>query len=69
MQSVEQVKNQIYSVPIPNNWREGQFVFNRVEELYGNIARKIQFEDGIDCFYNDDLILNFIVRVCERLNN
>ena len=56
------IKQEIYSVPIPPNWREGQFVFNRVDELYG-VARAIQFIDKVDCFYDDSKIDEFIARV------
>ena len=55
------IKHEIYSVPIPPNWREGQFVFNRVDELYG-VARAIQFIDKVDCFYDDSKIDEFIER-------
>lgn len=44
---------------LPSNWRKGQKVFNFIDNNYG-IARKIQFEEGIDCFYNDDAIDDFI---------
>lgn len=43
----------------PKEWRRGQFVFNYIDETYG-VARAVQFEDGIDCFYNDDAIDDFI---------
>ena len=39
--------------------RKGQFVFNYINENYG-VARYVQFIDGIDCFYNDDVIDQFI---------
>lgn len=65
----KEIKEEIYSIPIPNNWRHGQFVFNRVEELFRDVARKVQFKDHVDCFYNDDMIDNFIDKVCIRLNN
>lgn len=55
------IKQEIYSVPIPPNWREGQFVFNRVDKLYG-VARAIQFIDKVDCFYDDSKIDEFIER-------
>lgn len=38
---MEELRNQIFSVPIPESWRKGQFVFNRVEELFGDVARKV----------------------------
>ena len=32
-------------------------------------ARKVQFEDGIDCFYNDDLVDLFIDKAWTRIYN
>ena len=43
----------------PKEWRKGQFVFNYIDEKY-NVARIAQFKHGIDCFYRDDLIDDFI---------
>ena len=42
-----------------NDWREGQKVFNYIDFKY-HVARKVQFDYGIDCFYRDDLIDKFI---------
>ena len=67
--TIKELKDLIYSVPIPHNWREGQFVFNRVEELFGDIARQVQFKDGIDCFYNDSKIDTFILHTYKRLRS
>ena len=39
--------------------RYGQSVFNYVEEKYG-VARYVQFNDGIDCFYDDEKVDLFI---------
>ena len=44
---------------LPDNWRKGQKVFNYIEYKY-KIARKVQFDYGVDCFYRDDLIDKFI---------
>lgn len=52
--------------------RKGQAVFNYVDmhpELFKNAARISQFNYGIDCFYNDDIIDQFIDQVLEILNN
>jgi hypothetical protein len=62
------IKQEIYSVPIPPNWREGQFVFNRAEELYGVVARNVQYIDKVDCYFHDDVIDAFLERVCVWLN-
>lgn len=48
-------------------YRKGQAVFNYIEETYGNVARKVQFEDNVDCFYNDEQIVPFLNKVKERL--
>lgn len=69
MKTLKELKSVIYDVPIPEYWREGQFVFNRVEQLFGSIARKVQFEDSVDCFYNDDRIDEFLVCVYNRLKS
>ena len=63
----DEFKAKIYSIEKPSNWREGQFVFNTIDSLYG-IARTVQFKDGIDCFYNDSEIDNFINACYNRLN-
>ena len=42
-----------------NDWREGQKVFNYIDFKY-RVARKVQFDYGVDCFYRDDLIDKFI---------
>ena len=67
--TINEIKQEIYNVPIPTNWREGQFVFNRVEELYGNVAREVQFKDNIDCFYDRNTIDEFLTCVINRLNS
>ena len=66
--TIDEIKQEIYSVPIPTNWREGQFVFNRAEELYGKVARDVQFIDKVDCYYRNVDIDKFLKRVCIRLN-
>lgn len=50
----------------PKDWRNGQFVFNYINEKY-RVARYVQFIDGIDCFHNDDNIDAFIVRCYETM--
>lgn len=39
--------------------RKGQAIFNYVDEMYG-IAREAQFVHGIDCYYLDNKIDEFI---------
>ena len=50
----------------PKQFRLGQGVFNYVDDKYG-IARNVQFEDHIDCFYIDDNIEPFLKSVFNRL--
>ena len=44
----------------PKEWRRGQAVFNYIDETY-NVARQVQFIDNVDCFYDDELIDQFIL--------
>lgn len=49
----------------PKAWRKGQKVFNVIEELYGNVARDVQFIDGVDCFYDDrEETINLFIDKC-----
>ena len=52
----------------PKNWREGQAVFNYIDEVYG-VARIAQFKYRVDCFYNDDKIDEFITTCAEIIYN
>ena len=52
----------------PQCWRDGQFVFNYIDEKYG-VARSVQFIDGVDCFYDDSKIEEFITRSYEYIKN
>jgi hypothetical protein len=45
----------------PKEWRDGQFVFNYIDEKY-RVARYVQFIEDIDCFYNDNNIEAFIAK-------
>ena len=65
--TLEEFKNSIYSIEKPSNWRDGQFVFNTIDKLY-KVARKVQFENNIDCFYDDSKINQFIVACFNELN-
>ena len=51
--------------PYPN-YRWGKAVFNYVDEYFG-VARKVQFEDNVDCFYNDDAVDAFIEKTLDAL--
>lgn len=49
----------------PKSWRKGQKVFNTIEDLYGNVAREVQFIDGVDCFYDDsEETINLFIDKC-----
>lgn len=51
----------------PSFIRRGQAVFNAVEEIYGSeIARAVQFVDGVDCFYDDSQIEKFLAHSYEQ---
>ena len=47
-------------------YRWGQAVFNYVDEYLG-VARKVQFEDNVDCFYNNDAVDAFIEKTLDAL--
>lgn len=51
----------------PNDWKERQFVFNYINKVY-DVAKNVQFDDGIDCFYNDNNIDAFLECVAKYLN-
>ena len=62
MKTLEEFKQEINSyieTMKPNNWRKGQAVFNYIDMKYG-VARYLQYTLGIDCFYNDDVIDEFV---------
>lgn len=50
----------------PKEWRDGQFVFNYINENYG-VARQVQFIERIDCFYDDSQIEAFILSSYRQL--
>lgn len=43
---------------MPENWRKGQKVFNAIEREF-SVARIVQFQRGLDCFYDDSKIEEF----------
>ena len=67
MITVEELKKEISEIEFPKNWRKGQSVFNYIDNIYG-VARTIQFKYGIDCFYNDDNIDEFLNKAVEIIN-
>lgn len=66
---MNKLKELIYKHDRPKQWREGQFVFNIASKILGDgIVRQVQFEDGIDCFYDDTKIDDFINACNNRIN-
>ncbi len=65
----EEFKEEIFNnlENLPEDWRKGQKIFNYVDFAYGDLARHIQFEHGVDCFYRDDLIDDFLKEVYNDL--
>ena len=59
----ETVKNFVKIAP--KCWRKGQAVFNVIDYIFG-VAREVQFGCGVDCFYNDDAIDEFIAKSYEQ---
>lgn len=51
----------------PDNWRDGQAAFNYIDGKY-HVAREVQFEDKVDCFYDDGKIDEFIDKSFDRLS-
>lgn len=43
----------------PRAWRDGQAVFNYINDTYG-VARAVQFGKNVDCFFDDNKIEEFI---------
>ena len=68
MITVEELKKEISEIEFPKNWRKGQSVFNYIDNVYG-VARTIQFKWGIDCFYNDNNIDEFLNKAVEIINH
>jgi len=50
----------------PLLWRRGQSVFNYINSRY-HVARDVQFLDGVDCYYNDNMIDQFISLSWKRI--
>lgn len=66
--------------PRPAHIRKGQYIFNWIDEhyqyctsefygvQYSTIARDVQYKDGIDCFYDDSKIDEFLDACVKRIN-
>lgn len=70
MKSYKEFREEVQNVidNRPSYIRMGQAVFNYIDESYG-VARTLQFELGIDCFYRDDLIEEFVQKSYEILRD
>lgn len=53
---------------MPDDWRQGQKVFNAIDRQFG-VARIVQFQHGVDCFYDDSKINAFKEKAYEVLRN
>lgn len=51
----------------PPHIRKGQYVFDVVDYFFG-VARDVQFEDKIDCFFDDNKIEDFLKAAWKRIN-
>lgn len=51
-----------------NYLRLGQFIFNYIHGFYG-VACDVKDKDGVDCYYRDDLIDDFLKLCVKRINN
>lgn len=61
METFDEFKNYIKSKAKNHpEYRFGQAVFNIIDKEYSGIARKVQFVDGVDCFYDDSNIDSFL---------
>ena len=63
-----ELKDEVYSAMAGSYLREGQFIFNYIEDKY-KVARQVQYQDGVDCFYDDSKIPAFLKASVERINN
>lgn len=64
----KQLKKEITSNPdFKKHNNKGQFVFNYIEQNY-KVGKIIINEELIDCYYNDNLIDDFIFKAVEWIN-
>lgn len=68
--TIEELKQEVMieSQNKPKQWRLGQFVFNYIDDKYG-VSRIVQFNDNVDCFYDDKNIDNFLCQALKYINN
>lgn len=44
----------------PTHWRFGQKIFNYIDLAYPGLGRHLQMGCGVDCFYNDNIVSEFL---------
>lgn len=61
MESFEEFRSGVFKFVEnkPKAWRDGQAVFNYINDTYG-VARAVQFGKNVDCFFDDTKIDEFI---------
>ena len=59
------LKDFLFNLPRPTNWREGQFVYNMMYRLYPKVVNQVNF----DCFYNNKNIDKFLEECTYIINN
>lgn len=74
----EQLLSKIQPSKRPEYLRKGQYIFNWIDQNFqipeqfnfknSSIARQVQFIDGIDCFYDDSKINEFLDACLVRIN-
>ena len=69
MKTLEELKNEVMTEAQnrPSYIRLGQFMFNYIESVY-DVARQVQFDDKVDCFYLDKNIDEFLECSLKRIN-
>ena len=69
MKTFEELKNEVMTEAQnrPSYIRLGQFVFNYIDSIYG-VARQVQFDDKVDCYYLDKNIDEFLICALKRIN-
>ena len=70
MKTLEELKNEVFTnaKSRPDYIRLGQYVFNYIDRTYG-VARQVQFDDNVDCFYLDRNIDEFLECALKRIND
>ena len=64
----EEFKNEVLKgiKEYPYDWRYGQKIFNYIDSKY-KVARIVQYNYCIDCFYNDSVVDEFLEKCYKKL--